>query len=246
MGASVDRLLRCAFRCSRVPVVLLGLLTGGCTTSTVEQLQLHPAARVAPDEWVVVLGRRQNFRNPTEEEFTRCVHETLLRRKQLPVKPEEQFMDEMFPWFQPRTAPRSADDLAERLRDRAIAERLRDTGTRYVIWLEGFTRRTDDGGNMSCSVGPGGGFCFGMLWWENDAAYEASIWDVAELRTMGKIAVDASGTSWLPAVIVPVPLVAPTRAAACRNIVRQIEEFLQYEPGDLQYEREDDVSTLSR
>lgn len=206
-------------------LIFLPLGVMACVSSSVEQLRHAPVGLIKEGETIVVLGRRQNFRHQTESDFTSCVYKNLLRQK-LPVKPEQQFMDEMFPWFQPRMAPLTADELAARLLVPELAERLQQSGTRYVIWLDGITNRGDDGGTMSCSVGIGGGACLGLLWWEDDAEYEAVIWDMQTLKSMGKIAVEASGTSYVPAVIIPIPLLAPTRSAACRGVAKQIGEFL--------------------
>lgn len=196
-----------------------------CVSSSVEQLRNTPVGLLTEGETIVVLGRRQNFRHQTEKDFTDCVYNHLLRQK-LPVKPEPQFMDEMFPWFQPRMAPLTADALAARLQEPALAERLQQSGTRYVVWLDGITSRGEDGGTLSCSIGVGGGACLGLLWWEDDAEYEAVIWDMQTLKSMGKIAVEASGTSYVPAIIIPIPLLAPTQSAACRGVAKQIGEFL--------------------
>lgn len=201
------------------------VLLGACVSSSVEQLRKAPVGILKQGETIVVLGRRQNFRHQTEADFTRCVYNSLERRK-LPLKSEQQFMDEMFPWFQPRMAPTTAAALAARLKEPVIAERLRSSGTRYIVWLDGITRRGEDGGSLSCSVGAGGGACLGLLWWEDDAEYEAVIWDMQTLKSMGKIAVEASGTSYVPAVIIPIPLLAPTQSAACRGVAKQISEFL--------------------
>ena len=211
--------------CVRLPLLLLTIVLGGCVSSSVEQLRKAPVGVLKKGETIVVLGRRQNFRHQTEADFTRCVQRTLTRKK-LPVKAEQKFMDEMFPWFQPRMAPRTAEALAKRLQEPVIAERLKQSGTRYIVWLDGITRRGEDGGSLSCSVGAGGGACLGLLWWEDDAEYEAVIWDMQTLKSMGKISVEASGTSYVPAVIIPIPLVAPTQSAACRGVANQIGEFL--------------------
>jgi hypothetical protein len=76
-------------------------------------------------------------------------------------------------------------------------------------------------------AGPGGGGCLGLLWWEKNAGYEASVWDLAALDSMGKITIDASGTSYVPAPIIPVPLIARTQATACKELAEQLEEFLR-------------------
>ena len=57
------------------------------------------------------------------------------------------------------------------------------------------------------AAGPGGGGCFGLAWWENDSSYEAAIWDIRDGKSAGAVSADVKGTSVIPAVIVPVPLI---------------------------------------
>lgn len=206
-----------------LPLLVLGLISG-CVTASVEQIQTRPAARVDSGEWTVVLGRRHNAEYQTERDFTDCVRSSLARR--LAVLEEDTFVDRMFPWFEPRTAPMNAEDLARTLADDAVARRLDETRIRYLVWIDGTIRPGDEGGAMSCAVGPGGGGCLGFLWWEKNAAYEASVWDLDDLGSLGKITIDAAGTSYVPALVVPVPLIARTDAAACESVVAQLREFL--------------------
>lgn len=64
------------------------------------------------------------------------------------------------------------------------------------------------------------------MWWEKDSSYEASIWDLKRARSVGLISAEASGTSYLPAIIVPIPLIARTQAAACDGLAEQLKGFL--------------------
>lgn len=43
---------------------------------------------------------------------------------------------------------------------------------------------------------------------------------------MGKLGVDASGTSYVSVVILPLPLIARTRSVACGGLADQLREFL--------------------
>ena len=54
----------------------------------------------------------------------------------------------------------------------------------------------------------------------------AKIWDLKRSQSVGLISAEASGTSYLPAFIVPVPLIARTQAAACNGLAQQIKDFL--------------------
>lgn len=196
-----------------------------CVTASVERLRQAPSAAVAEDEAVVVLGRDRHSEHQTEAEFTQCVAESL-EDARLTVYPRQRFVNQLFPWFEPRIAPTTIDALPRLLADPVIAQRLRSTDVRYVVWLDGATRDADNGGAMSCAVGPGGGVCLGFLWWEEEAAYKASVWDLSDLQSVGKVSVDASGTSYMPAVILPLPLMARTQAAACNSVADALRGFL--------------------
>ena len=68
--------------------------------------------------------------------------------------------------------------------------------------------------------------CFGFLTWENDSDYEASIWDVREGITIGKVSSEAAGTSFVPAVVVPIPFIARVQHGACTSLAGQLKSFL--------------------
>ena len=101
---------------------------------------------------------------------------------------------------------------------------------RYIVWLDGDTDKVAGGGSMSCAAGPGGGGCFGFAWWQNDANYEASVWDLSGLEDAGTISADVSGTSFLPAIVIPIPLIARARAKACNALADQLRLFIVEEP----------------
>lgn len=59
-----------------------------------------------------------------------------------------------------------------------------------------------------------------------ESKYEVSIWDIRNRSPVGKISVNASGTSYMPAIIIPIPMIARTEAAACSGVAGQIGELL--------------------
>jgi hypothetical protein len=198
----------------------------GCVTASVEHLRQAPTPALTAGEAVVVLGRDEPGGDQTEAEFTHCVAESL-ENAHLTVYPQQRFINRLFPWFEPRIAPTTIDALPRLLADPVVAKRLRTTDVRYMVWLDGATRDAGNGGAMSCAVGPGGGACLGFLWWEEEATYEATVWDLSDIQSVGKVSVDASGTSYMPAVILPVPLMARTQAAACDDVADALREFLK-------------------
>ena len=213
-------------------VPLLGgiVALGGCVTATVQEVRESSTGMEATDS-IVVLGRRGRPQtSETELDFVTCVSKNLNRgNSKMQVIEEQDFMDAMFPWFEPRTAPAKTNDLPELMALPALASRFEELGLRYLVWVEGSTKRTASAGTLTCSVAPTGGGCFGFLTWEQDSSYEASVWDVRTGRAAGKVSSDANGTSYMPALVVPLPFIAPVRSSACSSLANQLKSFLHNE-----------------
>ncbi|MGH8516980.1 MAG: hypothetical protein ACREUE_05930 [Panacagrimonas sp.] len=211
---------------ARALMLVPAALAAACVTSKVEQLrQSGRGAVVRSGESVVVLGRRHRGDRETEESFNKCVSSSLQTRK-LPIYAEKAFVDAMFPWLEPRTAPMSSEALATLLDEPEIAQRVRATGVRFMVWIDGETEKVDSGGSMGCAISPAGGGCLGFGWWEKESKYEVSVWDIENRAPVGKVSVNASGTSYMPALIIPIPMIARTEAAACEGVASQIGELL--------------------
>ena len=218
---SVDRL----FRHSVVASAAL-LLASGCVTSRVENSR-EGLTGIEQGESVVIMAKSYHLGNETEAKYIDCIEGALGRGSQgLRVIPHKQFVDSLFPWFEPRTAPAETKGLPKLMERPGVADRIREQGVRYIIWLDGDTEKVAGGGSLSCAAGPGGGGCFGFAWWQNDADYDASIWDLQGLESAGTVSADVSGTSFLPALVVPIPLIARTQAAACRGLADQLRAFI--------------------
>lgn len=202
----------------------------GCITSRVEDAR-EGMTGIESDESVVILAKSYHLGNETEDKYINCIEDALSRgSKGLRVIPHRQFVDSLFPWFEPRTAPAETKGLPKLLERPGVADRIAEQKVRYIIWLDGDTDRVAGGGSLSCAVGPGGGGCFGFAWWQNDADYTAAVWDLKGLDSAGSVTADVSGTSFLPALVVPIPLIARARAAACKGLADQLRTFIVDEP----------------
>ena len=213
---------------------LLGLVAvaailplGGCVTSTVQEIR-EGNTGIKDGESIAVLSRRALPSNTeTEKGFVSCVSNSVRHgRNGINVIDEQKFRDAMFPWFEPRTAPLHTSDLPEIISQPFLAKRLRQLGLHYLVWIHGDTNRTDSGGSMTCSVTAAGAGCFGFLTWENNSSYEATVWDIRTGQSVGKISSDAVGTSYMPAVVVPLPFIARVRSSACNSLAHQLKTFL--------------------
>ncbi len=207
-------------------VILSGIFIGACTTARIEDVRVT-ATGIQEGEGVVIMARSYHLGNETETKFIDCVGSAIGRGSdRLRVVPTDEFVDALFPWFEPRTAPADTKGLPDLLERPGVADIIAQKGVRYVIWLDGDTDRVAGGGSLSCAAGPGGGGCFGFAWWQNDSKYEATVWDLTALESAGTISTDVSGTSFLPAVVIPIPLLARTRAKACKGLADQLKMFI--------------------
>ncbi len=206
------------------PLCILISLSG-CVTSRVEQLRQSDTG-LTGDESLVIMGRA-NYSDETETSFTDCIAHDLGRGSSpLNLVSEKTFKDQLYPWFEARTAPTSAEDLARLFALPGVSDKIENTNVRYLIWIDGNTETKDKGGAISCTVSTVGGGCFGMSYWEEDASYQASVWDLKNLTTAGEIVADANGTSYLAGLVIPIPILARPGNAACKALATQLKQFL--------------------
>jgi hypothetical protein len=206
-------------------LLLLAALSS-CTSTTVDEFRQGETG-IESDQSIVILGRRQASDYETRSEFVSCVGDRMTRGENpINIVPEQEFVDAMFPWFEPRTAPLRTSDLERLMAEEVVAEKMAEFGIRYMVWLDGFTETTDRSGSISCAVGPGGAGCFGFGSWEDDANFDARVWDVGTQTNVGTISTDATGQSYLPALIIPIPLIARVEANACLRLANQLKEFV--------------------
>lgn len=204
----------------------MALLATGCMTTRVEETK-DSATGILNGESVVIIASSYHTSDPAEDAFIECVIDSVdSGRGKLKVHPASELRDALFPWLEPRTAPQKIEDLPKLLKRPGISERIDERGIRYLIWIKGDTERTNGGGSLSCAAGPTGGACFGLAWWENMSAYEATVWDLDDGVRSGMVTTSVNGTSVVPALILPMPFIARTRAAACKGMSTQLKNFL--------------------
>ena len=198
----------------------------GCVSSRVQDAR-EGITGINAGESVVIMAKSYHLGNETEENYIDCIENAIARGSNgLRVIPHKEFVDSLFPWFEPRTAPAETKGLPKLMERPGVAKKIAEQGVRYIIWLDGDTDRVAGGGSLSCAAGPGGGGCFGFAWWQKDADYDASIWDLDDLESAGTITTDVSGTSFMPALVIPIPLIARTQSKACKALAGHLREFI--------------------
>jgi len=213
-------------------ILLVLLSISACTTVTIDQVKVTES-ELLQGESVVVIGRRTGSDYETEPELISCVGKNLAKGKQgINVIPETEFVDRLYPWFEARTAPSHIKDLHRLLRYDKVKAIFSDYNVHYIIWIDGNTEKTRSSGSISCSISTVGVSCFGFGTWDNESQYEASIWDYKTKVQIGKVSSFAEGTSYVPAVVVPIPLIATVQTDACEAMALQLQTFFT-SPSDI-------------
>ena len=209
-------------------MVFAGLLSlAGCMQARIEESREMPT-RIAGDEGIVVLAKPQVEGVGTEDGFMDCVGDNLAGgARGLRVLGNDEFVDAMFPWFEPGTAPARPEAVSTLLSQPGVSERIAASGVRYVVWLDGDTRRTDGGGSLACGAAPGAAGCIGFGWWEKEAAYEATIWDLKQAKSAGSVGTNVTGTSAIIGAVVPLPFIARVEGTACNRLAEQLRSFFR-------------------
>jgi hypothetical protein len=202
------------------------LLSGCMHARTDESRELQ--TQIGSDEAVVILAKPQIEGAAAEDDFMDCVSKGLASgHNALRVQPNNEFVDRLFPWFEPATAPTRAEAVGAVLSRPGVGERVAQTGVRYIVWLDGGTHKTDGGGSLACGAAPGAAGCIGFGWWEKESAYEATIWDLKQGKSAGSVGTNVTGTSAIIGAIVPLPFIARVQSAACTRLSDQLRSFFK-------------------
>jgi hypothetical protein len=216
-----------SFRHAGAGASALALLSG-CMTAQLDENR-HLSTAIASHEAVVLLAKPHVEGITAEDEFMDCVGEKMTRQTGIQVRPNDAFVDSMFPWLEPSTAPQRPEGVSKLLAKDVVADRIAESGVRYIVWIDGATRQTDSGGSITCTLGPAGGGCIGFGWWEKESDYEATVWDLNTARTAGSVTTNVTGTSALVGVILPLPFIARVQGTACDRLAGQLGSFLKGE-----------------
>ncbi|SVC33885.1 uncharacterized protein METZ01_LOCUS286739 [marine metagenome] len=197
-----------------------------CTTSRLEE-QVNLPLNLNEGESIAVISNSYHSGNQTEYDFIQCVNKSLSKKQDyFNLIQTEYFQNMLYPWLEPRTAPQTPEDLPEFLSRDLVRGTLETHNIKYLINISGETKTNSSSGALSCAAGPGGGGCFGLAWWDDTSSYSASVWDIAQQSSVGSVSATVSGTSVIPALIIPIPIIARTKSSACDGLVKQLLNFL--------------------
>ena len=99
-------------------------LISACVTSTVDEMVFNEPLEGIGDSSVVILGRRHASDYETEPDFVECVGDHIASRdRSITVIGELEFVNALYPWFEPRTAPLRPADIDRLVLQEPVAEK---------------------------------------------------------------------------------------------------------------------------
>jgi hypothetical protein len=198
------------------------IAVGGCTTSNIREGQ-EKSKELAPMQTATVIPLGH-----LADDIADCVQHTIQRFcPTLKFIPFEEFVDTMYPWFEPGTAPASKEDVNALFNKRLVRQSIAKLGVRYVITVGGGTFQGDPGG--SAQQYSDWGFVFqttGVFYYTADRKTDiyATVCDLKEATFILKTESHKQAThkylTWtiLPLYIKP----AITETPACKEIGEEV------------------------
>ena len=212
-----------------LPLIVI-LFLGGCVTANVDEMTFDAPIAGIGEGAVVILGRRHAPDYDTEPDFIDCIGDHISDGdSSITVIPERVFVDSLYPWFEPRTAPLCVEGLDRLMAIGPVADKIVELNLNYMVWVDGRTQDTNSAGTMTCGISPTGAGCFGFGTWGTESDYEATIWNFTNNAEVGRMSASTSGQSYMPAVVVPIPLIAPVQDTACQSLGQQLLQYLSAE-----------------
>lgn len=203
------------------------------------ELAVDDAGRLAlkPGETIVVLSAESTTKDNTWP--AACVRDAIKSAdSNILFMTPQAFRDATFPWFE---TPEIGEKIAKLKNMPSIGRAVEQIGIRYVISVGaqtiGLPTNDDLGkdgvmlegvfyiGKHGVMLVSAGGF-LGFLAWQRTSDVSATLWDFKRGILVAGIAAKISGIGVMPALVLPVPLIAPTETAACGELGNRIARFV--------------------
>jgi hypothetical protein len=222
---------------ARCVVEILFVLCGIAGTSAVFGQSSHGAEPVRVNQ-LVAIPVQGNFAGADNDLTTRYADMTEQAELEQCLSSVEgapvpyslpRYRRELFPWLERATLPNRIGGWLDLARNSDVANLSATLGVRYwLLWNVSDSHAPSHGGIL-CGAGPGGGGCFGLTWMERKSNYQGVLIDVQRARIVEYPVANVTGTTTIPAFILPVPMVAPTHALACRDMAGTIAAAIRAE-----------------
>lgn len=194
--------------------------------------RMEPAVRdgamasTAPQR-ILVLPNLERWLHTDASRPLECLGRTIGQPgRRLELLPLSEVRMAFYPWFEPATGPRTAGSLRRLLESPAMQARARALGIHHMLVFTGATDTDFSHGGIACGAGYGGGGCLGFAWGERNTAFRVNLLrDIFNGKDVDVVS-EITGPVMMPAFVLPVPIIAATEAAACRQLRRALADAL--------------------
>jgi hypothetical protein len=153
-----------------------------------------------------------------------CLGERL--RPALEVFDRDALRQRLYPWLERSVAPSSAAGLLDFLGEPALRATLEAMGVHHIVLFGGATSTKFDKGGILCGGGMGGGGCLGFSWGTRDSSFHAIVLDIRQGTTAGDPHSHRTANVYMPAFVIPIPLIAATEGEACDELAAQVRSLV--------------------
>jgi len=157
------------------------------------------------------------------QEIEQCLVRNLAKKApKIAIAEHENIQSMLFPLMEPNTQPQTEDEFARLIRSDNVRDRLAEQGVDYLIAYSGNAKTNDPEGGIFCGGGYQAAGCLGFSWRNEKTALNGVLWDLRGGSEPYRAQASDSGTSLMPALLVPILIPANTEAGACRELSKLI------------------------
>lgn len=208
----------------RTTFALLALFAAGCSTVNLQVKDSDTTfpAIAMPHSTVEALAVISTSALAGRD-VLQCVEDALLKEiPDLNIVSDRVFRDALFPWFEPGTAPTSAEELAELLSKSVVSKQIDDMKVRYVVAVGGGTRTTEErwGGTAG---GPQAAVVIGGVSINRKTELVAQVLDLKSARPIAEMETSVEGKGGYGIIIlIPYISIPQTESKACKALAEKI------------------------
>lgn len=203
------------------------LCLGGCTTVH-SRADVRDTAPAASEDGIVLLSNLANDQDFDDDDVDTCLHPVMRKlRPEFRFVPAQQFREQLYPYFSPSTTPHAPEGYRRLLDEPEIRQRIAALAVRYLVILTQHGTAMAWHGGILCGASAGGGGCLGLSWWQRSSELGLAVWDLRSKTNIGAMQARSTGTGFMPAFLLPIPLYTPaTEAAVCDELGRRLARLL--------------------
>lgn len=158
-----------------------------------------------------------------DDYFAECVQRGLKKDfSKITFIPGDRFQEALYPWFEPRTAPKEISELSTLLSKPLIREQIEALGVELLIYVHGDTSQS----NFAGFSGGSGQAVVGYSASERKTHIWTTVWNLKEKSRIGDTQVNFQGTVHMPWLGIPILIPALTESSACNETVKRISNCL--------------------